>query len=436
MKREVVYLSNGKKVILVLSLLFVFNFSIAQTIKENKPKPAKLLPKGIIQTKQNVPNPTLQNLLNYDVTPNTHERNLKIINDDLQRMNPNIFKDLESKDEYDKGLTNYIRSCYWKAFNKIKEMLEGNAPLNLKQAVFEVEHAFNNTFTFDDFNNQIEELLYIAKYINDQPLNNTAVNLSIIKAMSQSNTVPVPGKETTHTSQPFSYDFNDPYGDRDYNNMFVSKLLATNKGQCHSMPLLYLILAEELGAEAYLSFSPNHSFIKFKDERGTIYNYETTQGKLVSDDWVMASGYVNVNAIKNGVFLDTLNKKQVIANCLNDLAIGYTKIFGLSSDTAFIKDCTDLSLKHYLAKNAMAQVLKSNMYLVQFLKLKNKYQDKSHDELMELEDAKYFWDNHNRLYSLIQNSGYRTMPRDLYSKWLDLANDPQKQVKEQSLIKR
>ena len=150
----------------------------------------------------------------------------------------------------------------------------------------------------------------------------------------------------------------------------------------------------------------------------------------------MASGYVNVNAIKNGIFLDTLNKKQVIANCLNDLAIGYTKIFGLSSDTTFIKGCTDLSLKHYPAKNAMAQVLKSNMYLVQFLKLKNKYQDKSHDELMELEDGKYFWDNYNRLYSLIQNSGYRTMPRDLYSKWLDLANDPQKQVKEQSLIKR
>ena len=74
MKREIVYLSNGKKLILVLSLLFVFSFSIAQTIKENKPKPAKLLSEGIIQTKQNVPNPTLQNLLNYDVTPNTHEK--------------------------------------------------------------------------------------------------------------------------------------------------------------------------------------------------------------------------------------------------------------------------------------------------------------------------------------------------------------------------
>ena len=200
--------------------------------------------------------------------PQIHtKRNLKIINGDLQRMNPNIFKDLESKDGYDKGLTNYIRSCYWKAFNKIKEILE-NAPLNLKQAVFEVEHAFNNTFTFDDFNNRIEELLYIVKFLNNEPLNNTAVNLSIIKAMSQTHTVPVPGKETTHTSFPFTYDFNDPYGDRDQNNMFVSKLLFTNKGQCHSMPLLYLILAEELGAEAYLSFSPNHSFIKFKDERG------------------------------------------------------------------------------------------------------------------------------------------------------------------------
>ena len=39
----------------------------------------------------------------------------------------------------------------------------------------------------------------------------------------------------------FGYDFEDYRGQQDYTKMFVSKALATGKGQCHSLPLVYLV---------------------------------------------------------------------------------------------------------------------------------------------------------------------------------------------------
>ncbi len=188
------------------------------------------------------------------------------------------------------------------------------------------------------------------------------------------------------------------------------------------MPLLYLILAQEIGAQAYLSFSPNHSFIRFKDKRGRLYNYETTQGKIVSDEWVMASGYVTSNAVKNGYFLDTLNKKQVVAHCLNDLAMGYIKIFGMN-DTTFISKCTDLSLQYYPEKNATAYVLKNNMYKNQLiLKMKQKGV-RDHNLIMDDPEAKLLMDNYDYFYYKLSNKGYKNIPRDLYDKWLKSARE-------------
>lgn len=60
------------------------------------------------------------------------------------------------------------------------------------------------------------------------------------------------------------YDFEDFYARGDLSKYMVSKLLAQNTGQCHSLPLLYLILAEELGVKAHLCFSPNHSILNYQ----------------------------------------------------------------------------------------------------------------------------------------------------------------------------
>jgi len=63
------------------------------------------------------------------------------------------------------------------------------------------------------------------------------------------------------------------------------------------VPLLYLILAEQLKAKAALSLAPDHCYIQFPSNNGNFYNFETTQGKPVIDNAIMMSGFINSTAI-------------------------------------------------------------------------------------------------------------------------------------------
>lgn len=422
---------------LMLVGVFTCNNIQGQTPVIAIPQPATLKPDITIGSRPN--RPTTANLPNYHSGKSIEQVNMEIINKDLNQTNASsdyLNSDYEAMTQslYRKELLSFIQSNYTKAFNNLKSMLEGNSPLVLKRAVFEVEHAFNNTFSYESFDGNIQEVVKVINFLRGNSNANIPLNLSIAKAMSDTVSIPQPNLENHKVSYPFSYDFNDYYGDKDFNNMFVSKLLASHSGQCHSMPLLYLILAEEVGAQAYLSFSPNHSFIRFKDKRGQLYNYETTQGKLVSNEWVMGSGYISAEAVKSGVFLDTLNTQQVVANCLNDLAMGYIKIFGMN-DTAFISSCTDLSLRYYPDKNASAYAIKSNMYLHQFLLEMQNQGIKDPKEFIASPKGQQLWDKHNKLYILLRGKGYRNIPRDKYDLWLKSANEVKSLNPETSLQK-
>jgi hypothetical protein len=43
---------------------------------------------------------------------------------------------------------------------------------------------------------------------------------------------------------PYRHDFEDFGGSKNFSRQFVIKLLLTNSGQCHSLPLLYKLLAD------------------------------------------------------------------------------------------------------------------------------------------------------------------------------------------------
>jgi len=68
----------------------------------------------------------------------------------------------------------------------------------------------------------------------------------------------------------------DYKSEKHFDSHFVTKLMRSGIGQCYSMPLYYLILAEKIGAKAYWSFSPKHSFVKIQDKNGVWYNLELT----------------------------------------------------------------------------------------------------------------------------------------------------------------
>ncbi|MDZ7741028.1 MAG: hypothetical protein U5Q03_04580 [Bacteroidota bacterium] len=78
---------------------------------------------------------------------------------------------------------------------------------------------------------KICELSMLENKIN--PNDNFAKNLTIFNYMSDTVQVKLSGQEKILTHYPIKYDFEDYMGNDNWSNMFVSKLMATNSGQCH-----------------------------------------------------------------------------------------------------------------------------------------------------------------------------------------------------------
>jgi hypothetical protein len=215
---------------------------------------------------------------------------------------------------------------------------------------------------------------------------------------------------------PFQYDFNDAFGDSAWSNMFVSKLLTSHKGNCHSLPMLYKILCEEMNEKCYLSLAPNHIYVKLWCEKGGWYNTELTCKAFPIDAWLMVSGYVSLQAIQNGVFMDTLSNQQTLALCMLDLAKGYDRKFN-SNKPNFVLMCCDTALKYYPNfVNALllkAETMKKQLEQIMKTQGKTNFQD-----VLNQPKAKQLFDKMNVLYAQVYQSGYREMPRKMYFDWL------------------
>jgi hypothetical protein len=313
---------------------------------------------------------------------------------------------------------------YRQAAEKLANMLRGKTQLNLKDAVFVVENAyFEGRLDKMQYNNSINDLVYIAKQQAENSKhnwnNNLTKNIMLFKIMADTLTVRLPLQEKTIISYPMQYDFDDPHGRDDISKQFVYKLLATRSGQCHSLPLLYLILCEATGAEAYLAYSPLHSYVKIKDRTGNWYNMELTNGRFTTDAFVTGSGFVTAEAIKNRIYLDPQTKQQTIAGCLADLLGGYTRKYGYDE---FVNRYTDTILK-YDAQNLRALMIKSNYKTLLLGYVVSQTGQPSLETLKQRYPKVYeLLEECKKLHKKIDYLGYREMPEEAYREWLESAN--------------
>jgi regulator of sirC expression with transglutaminase-like and TPR domain len=113
---------------------------------------------------------------------------------------------------------------------------------------------------------------------------------------------------------PFQYDLSDPLGSKMANKLLTT-YLATHRGNCVSMPILFVALAQRLGLNATLSTAPNHMFVKYIDDvTGKVINLETTSGAYPSRDvWIRQIMPMTDEAIANGIYMKTLSKKETLA---------------------------------------------------------------------------------------------------------------------------
>lgn len=127
-------------------------------------------------------------------------------------------------------------------------------------------------------------------------------------------------------------------------------------------------------------------------------------GVFPIDAWIMASGFVHIDAITNGVYMKALNNRESIAMVLIDLADNYNAKFP-NNDGAFVLKCCEIAIKEY-PNFVTALILKAETQLRQIEKEQNK---EKHDLLFkELETQ----------YKHIHKLGYRNMPEDMYLNWL------------------
>ena len=326
------------------------------------------------------------------------------------------------------------QQIYNNAFLELKGMLKDSVPLSFKNAVFISENAYlDNKKDFKEFNDHIRWLADRAMLVASQgdllykesDKEHVEKYAAVFRLMTDTIKF-FKDSVNFYQTKPYKYDFEDFWGDRDWKKMFVTKLLNTGTGNCHSLPFLYKILCEELGEKAYLSMAPNHIYIKLKCKKLGWYNTELTSGYFPIDAWIMASGYVPLTAVQNRIYMDTLSLKQSVAVCLVDLAKGYERKMGDYADLDFIQKCCDLALVHY-PKYVNGLLLKAETNKKQFERLMKKYNAEYPSDVFNVPKGRELFENMQALYVHIHELGYRRMPSEMYLTWLaDLKKEKEK----------
>lgn len=319
--------------------------------------------------------------------------------------------------------TNPGTEYFHNARKEIVEMLEGKRKLSLKRTIFITENAFfQNKMKYEEYDAAIQNLKRICLLkMHEEKLDTNdglAKLMMAFRVMTEVIEVKEPGTEKTIVHHPMKYDFDDYMALNNKSNYMVSKLLSENTGQCHSMPLLFLILAEELGAEAFWSFSPSHSFVKFKDKKNRWYNLELTQGAIVTDDFYMNSGFIKSKAIQTGIYLNPQSTKQAIAHMLNDLSFYYIACNGYDR---FVEENSNLVLK-YTPSDLTAYQLYANNKTAQALYLIDICGRPSKEQLPEYPQAYRLYQQMIQSYERIDSLGYEKMPAEMYHDWLQRLN--------------
>ena len=153
--------------------------------------------------------------------------------------------------------------------------------------------------------------------------------------------------------RPFVYDLEN---DRNPQAKLLSVYLATHKGNCVSMPLLFVILGQRLGIPVAIARAPSHFYVKFRADNGSWHGVETTSGGGWADDDWQQKQFPNLTstAIKNGLYLQPLTKKETAVVIAELLLETYERHKTAEAEEARVK--LALLLVNHYPKDVVAMV--------------------------------------------------------------------------------
>ncbi|MEM6829658.1 MAG: hypothetical protein AAF551_04020 [Bacteroidota bacterium] len=324
------------------------------------------------------------------------------------------------------------------SFVELQAMLGGDVPVELTRAQYLVESTYDHRLTYQLLKQSVLDLAYISQVFMKKEGLPEGANLSkimaIFQVMADTTTTKVPWMEGALTTYPLLYDFDDPWGVKDFTKMFVIKLLSTGTGNCTSLPRLFLMIAEALGAEAYLSFAPQHSYVKFQDGFGEWHNVELTNQMFTTDDHIMEYGWVKSEAVRSGIYMNPITKTELIAHLVNELAMSHQRIFG---NTPFMTKCTQLALTHY-PESIFARQINANYYTELVDYIVKQYQEKGLSQAQFDQDQKVttLIEKVNTSYLTIDELGYSDVPEDLYNEWIKAMNNEENREKSRNTMRQ
>ena len=113
--------------------------------------------------------------------------------------------------------------------------------------------------------------------------------------------------------RPFEYDQSDPLG-RVMRNKLLHNYLATRRGQCVSMPVLMLILADRLGLPMSLATAPDHVLVRYQLSDCRAVNLETTSGAHPAREiWYRKNFPITDLSLETGIYLRSLTRREAVA---------------------------------------------------------------------------------------------------------------------------
>jgi hypothetical protein len=295
-------------------------------------------------------------------------------------------------------------------------MLKGQKPIDFKRAVFLTENAYHKgQLNYQTFCNGITATgQQLKELIKQRGLQNykTSGNWAVFSYMTDS--LPI------NSFKPCTYDFDDFMGDKDWTKMFVTKLIKTRSGNCHSLPYYYKILCEEIGAKASLALAPNHVYIKHIDEKGQWTNVELTNGGFPRDQWIIKQMAISVEAIKSGIYMNPLSQKESIIMTMFDLASAYEFQFG---NDDFVLQTANTALQYF--PNCIPLIMKKANCIRDKIEAEKKKENPNKEQINS-NIALY-----KKTIATIDSLGHKDMPSELYEKWVQSV-ELEKQKKSQT----
>ena len=237
---------------------------------------------------------------------------------------------------------------YERAYRTIEDMLTDKRPVDFESASFAVENAY--------YDGKLDHAAYQSEL--------TRISDGVL-ALASSPSVTAPTRDVAlnyaiylfytqpcdlNHQRPYQYDTESLFGENGIEGGTIQHLLTTGHGTCRSLPYLYKMIADRVGAHAYLANAPLHTYIRHQDATGRWWNFETTTGTYSRSSFIMESYHVSEEAIRSGLYMTNLNDKECLVQLLYDLLCFYECKTGFYSN-AFFRRCYTLGLQYHYADN-------------------------------------------------------------------------------------